>query len=81
MAATAQLVPRVIERHRVGARISRLEPRERAEETARDADVGRFEPDVVVVEGSPAVALFALAVGEPPDGQEIRSFEKLNALA
>ena len=27
------------------------------------------------------MALFALAVGEPPDSQEIRSFEKSNALA
>ena len=48
--ALPQLVPRLLERHRVGAGVAGLQPRERAEQTARHADVGRLEPDVVVVE-------------------------------
>ena len=52
MRALAQLVPRLFERHRVGAGVAGLQARERAEQAAGDADVGRFEPDVVVVEGA-----------------------------
>ena len=69
--ALPQLVPRLLERHRVGAGIARLEPRERAEQAARHADVGRLEADVVVVEGAAAVPLLALAIGQPADGQQI----------
>ena len=69
--ALAQLVPRLLERHRVGAVVARLEAGERAEQAARDADVGRLEADVVVVEGARAVALLALAVREPADAQQI----------
>src|SRR3990172_503374 len=71
-----QLVPRLIEGHRVGAGIARLEPRERTEETARHADVGRLETDVVVVKRAAAVPLFALAIGEPANGQQIRAVEQ-----
>ena len=60
MGALPQLVPRLLERHRVGAVVARLEAGERAEQAARDADVGRLEADVVVVEGSRAVPLLAL---------------------
>ena len=52
VAARAQLVPGLLERHRVGAGVAGLQPRERAEQAARHADVGRFEADVVVVVGA-----------------------------
>ena len=69
--ALPQLVPGLVERHRVGAGIARLQPRERAEQAAGDADVGRLEADVVVVVGAAAVPLLALAVGEPADREQI----------
>ena len=78
--ALPQLVPRLLERHRVGAGVARLQPRERAEQAARDADVGRLEADVVVVEGARAVALLALAVGQPADGEQIRRLEQPDAV-
>ena len=49
--ALPQLVPRLLERHRVRAGVAGPQPRERAEQAARDADVGRFEADVEVVVG------------------------------
>src|SRR5215472_6356505 len=64
--ALPQLVPRLLERHRVRAGIAGPQPRERAEQTARDADVRRLEADVEVVVRARAVALLALAVREPP---------------
>ena len=78
--ALPQLVPRLLERHRVGAGVAGLQPRERAEQTAGDADVGRFEPDVVVVVGARAVPLLALAIGEPADGEEIGRLEQPHAV-
>jgi hypothetical protein len=60
--ARPKLVPHFLERHRVCAGIARLEAGERAEETARDADVGRFQPQVEVVERVRAVAAFAFAL-------------------
>src|SRR5262249_23119194 len=54
--------------------------RERAEETRGDADVRRLETDVVVVEGSRAVALLALAVRQPADGQKVRRLEQTDAV-
>ena len=68
--ALPQLVPRLLERHRVRAVVAGLQPRERAEEAARDADVGRFETDVEVVVGPRAVPLLALAVREPAERQQ-----------
>ena len=73
MCALPQLVPRLLERHRVGRGIRRLQTRERTEETARDADVGRLEAQVVVEVGPRAVTLLALAIGQPADGQQIRA--------
>ena len=78
--ALPQLVPRLLERHRVRAGVARLQPRERAEQAARDADVGRLEADVVVVEGAAAVPLLALAVREPADGQQIGASNRRHAV-
>src|ERR1051325_5124056 len=60
--ALAQLVPGLFERHRVCLGHTWLESRERAEQTTRLADVGRFEPQVVVEIGARAMTLFALTV-------------------
>ena len=81
MGALPQLVPSLLERHGVGAVVSRLQPGEGAEQAACDADVRRFEADVVVVEGARAVTLFALAIGEPADREKIRGLEELDAVA
>ena len=74
--ALAQLVPRLLERHRVRALVAGLQSREGAEEAACDADVGRLETDVVVVERLRAVAFFALAIGEPSHRQQIAALEE-----
>ena len=74
-----QLLPRLLQRHRIGAGVTRLETRERAEQAARHADVGGLEPDVVVVESPMAVPALALAVGEPADGEQIRTVEQSDA--
>ena len=78
--ALSKLVPGLLERHRVGAWIAWLEARKRAEQTARHADVGRFETDVVVVVSTLAVAAFAFAIGQPAYGQEVRRLEKPDAI-
>ena len=74
--ALPQLVPRLLERHRVRPGIAGTQPRERAEQAARDADVGRLEPDVEVVVGARAVALLALAVGEPAERERVGTVEQ-----
>ena len=76
MGALPQLLPRFLERHRVRAVVARLQPRERAEEATGHADVGRFEADVEVVVGPPAVPLLALAVREPAECQRVRAVEE-----
>ena len=78
--ALPQLVEHLLERQRVSGRRLRRQPRERAEQAARDADVGRLEPDVEVVVGELAVPPLALAVGEVPDGEQIRAFEQPHAV-
>ncbi len=78
--ALAQLVPGLLERQRVRARVAWLQARKGAEETAGDADVGRFEPDVVVVERAAAVAPLALTIREPADRQEVGGFEEPDAV-
>jgi hypothetical protein len=78
--APAKLVPRLLERHRVCLGHARLQPRERAEQAAGLADVGRLEAQVVVEVGARAVALFALAIGQPSDGKQIVAFEQTHAL-
>src|SRR5437868_13435309 len=75
-----ELVPRLLERHRVRAGIAGLQARERAEKATGNADVGGFETDVVVVEGPAAVTLLALTVRQPADGQQIRRFEETPAV-
>ena len=80
IAALAQLLPGLLERHRVGAGRAFLEPRERAEQAARLADVGRLEAQVVVVEGARAVPLLALAVGELADGEQVGRLEQADAV-
>jgi hypothetical protein len=60
--------------------VARLQPRERAEQAAGDADIRRFEPDVVVVERAGAVPLLALPVGEPADREHIRRVEQADAV-
>ena len=79
--AGPELVPRLLERHRVGAGVARFQAGEGAEQTTRDADVRRFEPDVVVEVRAIAVAPLALAVGQPADGEEIGRLEQPHAVA
>jgi hypothetical protein len=69
--AASKLVPRLFERHRIGRSIRRLKARKRAEQAARDADVGRLETQVVVEVGARAVALLAFAVGQRSDRKQI----------
>ena len=71
-----QLVPHLVERQGVGAVVTRLQPGERAEQTARDADVGRLDPDVVIEERPAGMPPFALAVGEPAQRQEVGAGEQ-----
>ena len=78
--ALAQLVPRLFERHRVRAGVAGPQPRERAEQAAGDADVGRFEPDVEVVVRARAVAALALAIGQPSQRQRIGTLEQPHAV-
>ena len=78
--ALTQLVPRLLERHRVRLGHPGLQPRERAEQAARLADVGRLETQVVVEVGARAVALLALAVRQPADGQQIGRVEQADAV-
>ena len=78
--ARAQLVQHLLHRHRVGARLVRLQPRERTEEARRLADVGRLEPQVVIEVGAIAVPPLALAIGEPADGQQIGRVEQPHAV-
>src|SRR3954465_15647551 len=51
MRTLTQLVPGLLEGHGVGPGVAWPQTRKRAEETARDADVGGFEPDIEVVVG------------------------------
>src|SRR5690606_15128699 len=48
----------------------------RTEQAPGLTDIGRLEPQIVVVVGPRAVAPLALAVGQPPDGQQIAAFEE-----
>src|SRR5207253_10835466 len=75
----AQLVPRLLERHRVRAAVARLEPRKGAEEATRDADVGRLQPDIEVVERAAAVPPLALAIGEPADREQVGTVKQAHA--
>ena len=43
-------------------------------------DVGRLEAQVVVEVGARAVALLALAIGQPADREQIRRLEQADAL-
>jgi hypothetical protein len=76
----SQLVPQLLERHRVRARVARPQTRERAEQTARHAHVGGLESDIEVVERPRAVALLALPVREPSKRQQIRTLEQPHAV-
>ena len=67
-------------RHRVRARVAWLEPRERTEQARRLADVGRFEPQVVIEVGAIAVTALALAIGQPAERQQIRRLEQPHAI-
>jgi hypothetical protein len=76
----AQLLEHLLEGHGVGAGISWLQPRERAEQAAGDANVGRLEPDVVVVVGAGTVPPFPFAVRESAHGEEIRCLEEAHTV-
>jgi hypothetical protein len=78
--AGPQLVEDLLERQRVGPVVARLEPRERTEEAAGDADVGRLEADVEVVVRAAAVPLLALAVGEPAERVGVGATEEADAV-
>ena len=57
-----------------------LQPRERAEQAPRLADVGRLEAQVVVEVGARAVPPLALAVGEPAHAEQIGRLEQRHAV-
>ena len=56
------------------------QPRKRAKQTARDADVGRFDADVVVVVRQIAMPPFALAIGERRDVEQVGMLEQPHAI-
>ena len=60
--SNAQFFPGVFERHRVRAGVAWTQPRERAEQAARHAHVGRLDADVVVVVRQIAVPPLALPI-------------------
>jgi hypothetical protein len=78
--APPQLVPRLLEGHRVRARHSGLQARERAEQAARHAHVRRLDAEVVVEIRVRAVPLLTLAVGEPPDSEQVLALEQAYAV-
>ena len=78
--ALTQLVPGLLERHRVGLGHPGLQSRERTEETTGLAHIGRLEAQVVVEVGSRAVALFTLTVCEPANGEQVRRIEQAYAV-
>ena len=80
MAALAHLVPGLFEAHRVGAGIPRLQPREGAEQAVGHANVRGLEAQVVVVVGVARVTLLALAIGEPANGQQVRTLKETNPI-
>ena len=71
-----QLVPHLIEGQGIGAVVTRPQPCERTEQTARDADVGRLDPDVVIEERLAGMPPFALAIGEPAQRQQVGAVEQ-----
>ena len=71
--AGPQAVQHLLDRRGVRAGLVGRQPRERAEQARRLADVGGLEPQVVVEVGAAAVAALALAVGEPADGSAGRA--------
>ena len=75
-ARCAQLVEDLLDRHRVRAGHALLQPRERAEQARRLADVRRLEPQVVIEVGARAVAALALAIGDPAERQQIGRVEQ-----
>ena len=78
--ALPELVEDLLDRHRVRAGHALLQPRERAEQARRFADVGRFEPQVVIEVGPRAVAPLALAVRDPAERQQIGRVEQRDAV-
>src|SRR5437867_3601580 len=78
--ALAQLVPRLFERHRVGAGISRLQSREGTEQATRHADVGGLEPQVVIEVGARTVPRLAFAVRQPAHSKQIAAGEQPHAV-
>src|SRR5262245_39961912 len=78
--ALPQFVPGFLERHRVRLGHAWLQPRERTEQTARFADVGWLEAQVVVEIRTRAVTLLALAVRKPAHRQQVRSVEQTHAV-
>ena len=69
--AGPQAVQHLLHRRGVRAGLVGRQPRERAEEARRLADVGGLEPQVVVEVGAAAVAALALAIGQPADAQQV----------
>ena len=80
IAALTQLVPGLLQRHRIGTRITGLEPGKRTEQTARHADVRGFESKIVIEESVVPVPSLTFAVGQPPDGEQIGTSQKLDAV-
>ena len=78
--ARAQLRPRLLVRHGVGAGIALLQARERAEHAAGDADVGRVDVQVAVEERAVAVQPLAHLVGQRADLHQIRVPEQRHAV-
>src|SRR5258708_34532860 len=78
--ARPQLVPRLLERHRVRPGIAGTESGEGAEQAACHADVRRLEPDVEVVIGARAVPLLPLTVRQPAKAQRVRTVEQAHAV-
>ena len=75
-----QLVQHLLDAHRVGAPVVGTQPRKRAEQTGRLADVRRLEPQVVIEVGAIAVPAFTLPVRQPSHGEQIGRVEQADTI-
>jgi hypothetical protein len=78
--ALPELREDLLDRHRVRARHALFQPRERAEQARCFADVGRFEPEVVIEVGARAMTALAFAVGDPAEREQIGRVEEGDAI-
>ena len=72
-------LPRLLERHRVGARLTLLTAKG-AQPAGRDADIRRIDVPVYVEVGNISMQLLAHVIREPADGQNVATAIESNAV-